>query len=123
MADAPVLNTPTSMSATTISLSWTQPGSDVDSYTVSFSYTIRQCDQGVMIGPTRSDIEGSDGSYQLRGLEEDSDYTISLTANIAAGPSDSNWVSATTSTAGKTINLIMNYYCQCNIMQFLVVDP
>ena len=66
-AVAPVLDTPTS-TATTISLSWTQSGSNVDSYTVSYTYTIRQCDPGVMMGPvTISGIEGSATMHMLSG--------------------------------------------------------
>ena len=86
------------MTATTISLSWTQPGSAVDSYTVSYTYTIRQCGSGVMSG-SEEISDGNARSFMLSGLEEDSDYTITLTANSAVGTLVSNQVSATTSTA------------------------
>ena len=101
-ADAPVLSAPTS-TATTISLSWTQPGGDVDSYTVSYTYTIRQCGPGVMSG-SQSISDGSARSYELSGLEEDSDYTITLTANVGTESIDSNMISATTGTAGISIH-------------------
>ena len=79
-ASARILNTLTS-TATTISLSWTQPGSDVDSYTVSYTYTIRQCGPGVMSETDNvPNIAGSLRNYVLSGLEEDSDYTITHTA-------------------------------------------
>ena len=87
------------MTATTISLSWTQPGSAVDSYTVSYTYTIRQCGSEVM----SDSVEISDGnarSFMLSGLEEDSDYTITLTANSAIGLLVSNMIMATTNTTG-----------------------
>ena len=43
--------------------------------------------------------DGNARSFMLSGLEEDSDYTITLTANSAVGTLVSNQVSATTSTA------------------------
>ena len=95
---SPVLAPPTSITATTMSLSWTQPGSAVDSYTVSYTYTIRQCGSGVMPG-SQQITDGNARSFVLSGLEEDSDYTIALTANSAMGTFVSNQVSATTSTA------------------------
>ena len=99
-AEAPVFNTPVNSTADTISLSWTQPGnaSGVDSYTVSYTYTIRQCGPGVMSGSQR--INGSVRRYNLSGLEEDSDYNITLTANTATGSIHSIQTSVTTSTAG-----------------------
>ena len=94
--DAPVLNTPTS-TATTISLSWTPPAGNVDSYTVSYTYTIRQCGSDVMMGPmTISGIEGSATMHMLSGLEEDSDYTITLTASTGSDQT----TTVSTSTAG-----------------------
>ena len=97
-ADSPVLNSPASISATTIYLNWTQPGSDVDSYTIIYTYNIRQCGPGVVSG-SQSISDGSARGYELSGLEEDSDYTITLTANTTAGPASSQ-ISATTNTAG-----------------------
>ena len=87
------------MTATTLSLSWTQPGSAVDSYTVSYTYTIRQCDSG----PISDSVEISNGnarSVMLDNLEEDSDYSITLTANRGSIQVNSNVVSATTISAG-----------------------
>ena len=98
--DVPVIKIPTS-TATTISFSWTQPGSDVDSYTVSYTHIIKQCGSGVV--SELQSIRLSDGSsarsYELSGLEEDSDYTITLTAITPAGTASSQ-ISATTNTAG-----------------------
>ena len=107
---APVLNTPET-TATTISLSWTQSGSDVDNYTVSSNYTIRQCGPGVMSGSISQSVsDGSARSYELSGLEEDSDYTITLTANSSTGTASSQ-ISATTNSAGigHTLLLLNNY--------------
>ena len=122
-ADSPVLNSPTFISATTIALSWTQLGSDVDSYTVSYTYTIRQCGPGVMSG-SQSISDGSARSYELSGLEEDSDYTITLAANTAAGTASSQ-ISVNTNTTG-IYNYVHIPVAQSMIMhnnfQFLVED-
>ena len=87
--------------STTIALSWTQSGSSVDSYTVSYNYTIRRCGSGPVSG---SEVI-SDGNVRsfmitLTDLEEDSDYTITLTAISAAGQLTSNQITTTTTTSG-----------------------
>ena len=87
--------------STTIALSWTQSGRSVDNYTLSYTYTIRRCGSG----PSSGSEEISDGnamSFILTDLEEDSDYTITLTAISAAGQLTSNQISTTTDTAGIT---------------------
>ena len=79
--------------------SWTQPGSAVDSYTVSYTYTIRRCGSG----PVSDGVKISNGSARsvmLDNLEEDSDYSITLTANRGTIQLDSNVTMATTNTAG-----------------------
>ena len=89
----------TTVDATTISLSWTQSGSSVDRYTVSYNYTIRGCGSG----PVSGSVEISDGnarSFTLTGLEEDTDYNITLTALRRNRQVNSNTISTTTSTAG-----------------------
>ena len=97
-AVAPVFMDATATS-TTIALSWTQSGSSVDSYTVSYTYAIRRCGSGPVSG--REEIsDGNARSFILTDLEEDSDYTISLTAISAAGQLNSNQISTTTATAG-----------------------
>ena len=85
--------------STTIALSWTQSGGSVDSYIVSYTYTIRRCGSGPVSG---SEVisDGNARSFTLTGLEEDSDYTITLTAISAAGQHVSNQVTTTTDTAG-----------------------
>ena len=96
------------MTATTLSLSWTQPGSAVDSYTVSYTHTIRQCGSG----PISDSVEISNGnarSVMLDNLEQDSDYSITLTANTGSIQVDSNVVMATTSTAGRYCQFLIGY--------------
>ena len=91
--------------STTIALSWTQSGSSVDSYIISYNYTIRKCGSGP-VSVSVLIIDGNVRSFTLTDLEEDSDYTITLTAIItltgisAAGQHTSNQISTTTHTAG-----------------------
>ena len=98
------IDTPNLMDATsgstTITLSWTQSAT-VDRYTVSYTYTIRRCGSG----PASGSEEISDGNarnFTLTDLEEDSDYTITLTAISADGQLQitSNLIFTTTDTAG-----------------------
>jgi len=66
-----------STTATTISLSWSVPsGSVVDSYEVMW--------EGDSIANTTTITDGST-SYTITGLEEDSSYTVTVTATNAAG--------------------------------------
>ena len=98
LAVAPVLMDATATS-TTIALNWTQSGSSVDSYTVSYTYTIRRCGSGPVSGS--EDIsDGNARSFTLTDLEEDSDYTITLTAISAAGQLTSNQITTTTTARG-----------------------
>ena len=94
----PVLADATATS-TTIALSWTQSGSSVDSYTISYTYTIRRCGSSPVSG-SEEISDGNARSFTLTDLEEDSDYTITLTAISAAGQLTSHQITATTNTAG-----------------------
>ena len=75
---APAL-TEISATSTTISLSWEQGGHPVDRYRVSYTYTIRECRSEPVTGGVEIE-DGNVTSFTLTGLEEDSDYTIELTA-------------------------------------------
>ena len=85
---------------TTIAISWTQ-SAIVDRYTISYNYTIRRCGSGPVSG-NESTVNGYARSFNLTDLEEDSDYTITLTAISADELLQiiSNQISATTDTAG-----------------------
>ena len=89
-----------STTATSISLSWTSAGSEVGSYEV-----MRQRDtSGECPDEDEDSISLTDGStsYDIMGLEEDSSYSITVTASNAAGSSAvSNTVTAMTLEAGK----------------------
>ena len=98
------------MTATTLSLSWTQPGSAVDSYTVSYTYTIRRCGSGPISGSEQIS-NGNAESLMLDNLEEDSDYSITLTANSGTIQLDSDAVSATTSSAGMYYYYLTRWTC------------
>ena len=75
----------TSPQSISITLTWSQsPGNVVDSYQISYSFTIRGC--GVE-GGNVSTVTGSSREYTLTGLEENSDFTISITAMNGAGSS------------------------------------
>ena len=86
--------------ATSISLSWTSAGSEVDRYEVMWQRdTSGEC-------PDEDDdnIVLTDGStiYDIMGLEEDSSYSITVTArNVAGSSAVSNAVTAMTQEAGE----------------------
>ena len=71
--------------ATSFSLSWTSASSVVDSYEVMWQRdTSRECsdeDEG------NATITDGSTSYDIMGLEEDSSYTIIVTATNIAGSS------------------------------------
>ena len=88
--------------ATSISLSWTSAGSEVDSYEVMW----QRDTSGECPDEDEDGISLTDGStsYDIMGLEEDSSYSITVTANNAAGSSAvSNTVTAMTLEAGEMI--------------------
>jgi hypothetical protein len=68
----------TTLNATSINLTWTVSGF-ISQFQVTYSYTIKNCLE--MGGPlTVTIINGSERLYTLRGLNEDSDYTITVRA-------------------------------------------
>ena len=89
----------TTVDATTISLNWTQSGSSVDRYTVSYNYTIRGCDSDLE-SRNQEISDGNARSFTLTGLEEDSVYNITLTAHKGNRQVNSSTISTNTRTAG-----------------------
>ena len=72
-----------SATATTLSFSWSSAGSVIESYTVlwardSFEECVHQINDSFT-------LTGSLNSYVLTGLEEDSNYMITVTATNVAG--------------------------------------
>jgi len=88
----------TSLSPTTINLTWTQPVEDiVSSYGIVFSY------QGPCSGFTHTNtttVEGTSRDYTLSGLQEFSNYTVSVTAVNDAGNATDTTEVITTLSAG-----------------------
>ncbi len=88
----------TMVTATAITITWTQ-SSDIfiDRYEVSYMYTIRRCSASP--GQGMNTLSGSARSYNLMSLNEDSTYTITVTAINDEG-SGSNTITPNTSTSG-----------------------
>ena len=84
--------TVSSTTTTTISLSWSVPsGSVVDSYEVMWETD------------GSSTITDGSTSYTMAGLEEETNYTITVTATNAAGSTASEPVTGATLRAGLTM--------------------
>ena len=102
---APVVNVD-STTPTTISLLWTSAGSEVDSYEVMWMRdTSGKCPDVVYTNNTTI-IDGST-SYTIRGLEEDSSYTITVTATNSIGSKVSVPVTGVTKEAGERLSDIV----------------
>ena len=104
--------TVTTNSPTTISLSWTSAGSEVDSYEVTWERdTSGECPD---VDEGNATVSGSSTSYTITQLEEDSNYTITVTANNAVGSAISDSIIGMTQEAGKELNgsnmCIEHYY-------------
>ena len=87
--------------ATTITISWTSAGSEDVSYVVMWERdTSLVCTGFSDMGSTT--ITDGSTSYDITGLEEDSTYSITVTASNSAGSSEvSNTVTAMTMEAGE----------------------
>ena len=104
---SPQISTPQT-SSTSITITWTQTTGDVvDSYTISYSFMVIGCD-GVSGSTGNNNIMGIDGSarmYTLSGLEEYTEFMITLTAVNGAGSISVSKVARTV--AGNYILTIM----------------
>ena len=105
-----------STTATTIQLSWTSSGRVVDNYEVKWERTsLKSCpkdntdiDISINSSTSTSDSSTIDGStyiddlsnYVISGLEEDSSYSITVTATNVAGNAVSVPVTGMTKEAG-----------------------
>ena len=84
--------------ATTFSISWTSGGSQVKTYEVMWERdTSGECPD---VNKSSTPITGGSTSYTITRLEEDSNYTITVTATNAAGSAVSVPVSRMTGEAG-----------------------
>ena len=96
----------TTPTATTLTITWTVSGS-IDRFEVTYSYTVNRCSapQGAPRTDTISD--GSMRSHTLRGLNEDSNYNITVRAFNAAG---STMATITADTGNAALNLLIACY-------------
>ena len=91
-------------SSTSITLTWTQPeGEVVDSYEVSFSYQV-PCSGFNHTNTTT--VEGTTRRYTLTGLQEFSNYTVTVMAVNGAGRSEESSESIVTMADGTCVSSI-----------------
>ena len=100
LVEAPVLTAGTT-TATTITISWTSAGSEDVSYEVMWQTNdVGGCSGGSDMDSTT--ITDGSTSYDITELEEDSTYSITVTASNSAGSSAvSNTVTPMTMEAGE----------------------
>ena len=88
-----------STTPTTIPLTWTSAGSEVDSYEVTWERdTSGECPD---VDEDSANITDGSTGYTISGLQEGSSYTITVTATNAAGSAVSDPVTAMTGEAGE----------------------
>ena len=86
-------------SSTSLVVSWRmEDGNSVVGYNISYSSTAGQCvtDSGNVTG-----IGGNETSYNVTGLQEGTEYLITVTALLMGGVRDEASVTATTLAAGE----------------------
>jgi hypothetical protein len=102
----PVSNLQVTMpSATTITITWTVDG-DVDRFDIAFSSTFNRCSVAQGATPISEASDGSVMSHTLYNLNEDSRYTITVTAINSAG-STMAMITADTLTSGNADYVIV----------------
>ena len=89
-----------SAGSTVINITWSMRATDVVyDYRLHYSYHIRECqDNSINMGSIP--IDNSTKSYTLMGLEEDSEFNISLTASNPAGESELATIATATLPSG-----------------------
>ena len=101
--------------ATSISLTWDQPqrsADAVDSYEINYSYTVIECgsERGNFPAVTVPVSDSSLRSYTITNspttpVEEDSSYSISLTAVNSVGRSEPSNIMVTTPETGELLRI------------------
>ena len=101
LAPGPVTNLRvTTRAATTLTITWATSG-DIDRFEVTYNYTVNRC--SAPQGATQTDMISDDTmrSHTLRGLNEDSSYTITVRAINSEGATMATRT-ASTLTSGET---------------------
>ena len=89
----------TSTMPNSITLTWTVPGPEVESYDVLWERdTSGECPN---VDSNSISVSGESASYTITGLQEDSNYTITVTATNIVGSAVSVPVTAMTGEAGE----------------------
>ena len=95
----PPVVTVTSTMSTSITLTWTVPGPEVESYDVSWERdTSEECPN---VDSNSMSVSGGSAGYTITGLQEDSNYTINVTATNEVGSAVSVPVTEVTGEAGE----------------------
>ena len=90
----------TSSTTTSLTISWVlEEGVTATSYSISYSATDTDCFTGSNTIPP---IDGSETIYRLPGLEEGTEYSITVTATITGGGSQEDMDVGTTWAAGES---------------------
>ena len=89
----------TTPTATTLPITWTVSGT-IDQFEVTYSYTVNRCSAPPGEPMTDTVSDGSMRAHTLSGLNEDSNYTITVRAINTAGSTTAT-ISANTLTAGE----------------------
>ena len=96
----------TPSSSTSLTISWALEDSlTATSYTISYSNTNTDC-----FPDSRSGIPASGTSYTLTGLEEGTEYSITVTATLTGGGTQEGSTTATTLTAGESTCVFIPLY-------------
>ena len=101
--------------ATSISLSWTSAGSEVDNYEVMWTYD-GECSD---VRGGRATVAGDMTSYTIEGLEEYITYSITVTATNNVGSAVSEVDTVRTREAGEVISQVANSCTPCAMFHSL----
>ena len=105
MMPGPISNLRATGSATSITITWMQSMDIfIDRFVVTYRYTVMRCSAPPSASRTDPISDGTRRSHTLSGLNEDSDYTITVRAINDVGSSMTTTVIATP-TSGYHMNL------------------
>ena len=96
----PSISVVSTIATTSLGISWTlvpDDGVTVTSYDISYSATNTQCFTNSNV---ITDIAGSETMYTVTGLQEDTEYSITVTAMLSDGETEENSLTATTMGTG-----------------------